>query len=97
VAPPNGPDEENHGQGHRYIAQLAVDDAAHDGLGENVKQVRAHGQDALDAGAHQGRCDDKAAAGADAAGDQAGAQTDENGNDKNSIVNKRPDCRLFAA
>jgi hypothetical protein len=74
-----------------------VNDAAHDGLGKNVKQVRAHGQDALDAGAHQGRCDDKPAAGADAAGDQAGAQPDENGNDKNAGGIKGGTVSLFTA
>jgi hypothetical protein len=74
-----------------------VDDAAHDCLGKNVKQVRSHGQDALDAGAHQGRCDDKPAAGADAPGDQAGAQSDENGNDENPIGIKGRTISFLAA
>ena len=76
------PSREDHRQGHRDVAQLAVDNAAHDRLGEDVEQVGAHRQDALDAGAHQGRSDDEAASGADAAGDQAGAQADEDRDDE---------------
>ena len=78
----DGADQKDHGQRHRDVAQLAVDHAAHDRLGEDVKQVRAHGQYPLDPGAHQRRGDDEAAAGADAAGDQAGAQADQDGSDE---------------
>jgi hypothetical protein len=54
-----------------------VEDRSHDRLGEDVEQVGADRQDTLDAGAHQGRGDDEAAAGTDAAGDQTGAQADQ--------------------
>jgi hypothetical protein len=68
-----------------------VYDAAHDRLGKDVEQVGAHRQDALDAGAHQGRSDDEAAAGPDAAGDQAGDQADPDGGeeDEGSVEGRR--------
>jgi hypothetical protein len=74
--PDDGADQEYHRQRDRDVAELAVDDAAHDGLGENVEQVGAHRENAFDARAHQRRGDDEPAAGPDAAGDQAGHQPD---------------------
>ena len=93
--PENGSQQKDGGQGNRNIAQLAVNDAAHDGLGENVEQIGPHGQNPLDAGTHQGRGDDEPAAGADAAGDQAGAEPDENGNDKDAGAVKSRAIGLF--
>ena len=49
-----------------------------------MKQVGSDRQNTLDARAHQGRGDHESAAGADAAGDQAGADADQDGSNKNS-------------
>jgi len=84
--PAYGAEQEGKGQGHRDIAQLAVDDAAHDGLCEDVEQIGAHRKNALDAGGHQGWSDNEAAAGADAAGDEAGDQPYEDRRDEDSRV-----------
>jgi len=73
-----------------------VNHTAHDGLGKNVKQVRAHRQDPFDTGTHQGRCNDKTAAGTDTAGDQSCAQTDKNRDNKNARAVKRRAVSLFA-
>ena len=70
---------------------------AHDGLGENVKQVRAHSQNALDAHGHQGRGDDEAAARADTAGDQARGQTHGDGGQKDGGGVKGRSIRALAA
>ncbi len=72
----DGADQKDHRQRDRDVAELAVDDAAHDRLGEDVEQVGADRENALDARAHQRRGDDEPAARPDAAGDQAGHQTD---------------------
>ncbi len=78
----NGARQKGYGQLCRDVAQLFVHRGAHDGLGKNMEEVRAHGQNALDAHSHQGRSDDEAAARADAAGNQAGGQAHGNGGQK---------------
>ena len=72
--PPPEPTRKATASFDRNIAQFLMDRGPHDRLGEDVKEVGPHGQDALDAGGHQGRGDDEPAAGADAAGDQTGAK-----------------------
>ncbi len=54
-----------------------MENTAHDRLGEDMEEVGTDRQDTLDAGAHQGRGDNKAAAGADTAGDKTGAEPDK--------------------
>ena len=60
--PHDGPDQKGDRQLDRDIAQFLVHHGPHDGLGEDMEEVGPHGQDALDAGGHQGRGDDEAAA-----------------------------------
>ena len=60
-----------------------LQNAAHDGLGENVEEVCAYGQDALDSCAHQGRGDDEPAARADTSGYESRTHADEDGNTEN--------------
>ena len=92
-----GAHQERDGQLDGHVAQLFVDRGAHDGLGEDVEQVRTDGQDALDARGHQGRGDDEAATGADAAGDEAGRQADGDGGQENGGGVEGRRIRAFAA
>jgi len=54
-----------------------VDYASHDGLCEDMKKVCANGKNAFDAGAHQGRGNNKTSSRPDAACNQAGAEAYE--------------------
>ncbi len=87
----NGADEEGQRELHGHVAELLVDRGAHDGLGEDMEQVRANGQNAFDAGGHEGGRDDEAAARADAAGDEAGGQADGDGGqeDRGGVERRR--------
>jgi hypothetical protein len=51
----DGPHQEGDSQFARDVAELFVHRGAHDGLGEDVEQVGADGQDAFDAGGHERR------------------------------------------
>jgi hypothetical protein len=66
-------------------------------LAKNVEQVRAHGQDTLDAGAHECRGDDETTAGADAPGDETGPHADENGCNENPRAEEGGAVCLLAA
>jgi len=87
----DGPDEEGEGEFDRDVAQLLVDRRPHDGLGENVKQVGAHGEDSLDARAHESRRGDESPARSDATGDQPCAESHQDGNheDEGRVVGRR--------
>ena len=74
-----------------------MDHAAHNGFGENMKKIRADGQDTFDAGAHQGRGDDETTSGANAAGYKTGAQPDQNRSQKDAGGEKRRAVGLFTS
>ena len=87
----NGTDQEERRQAHGNVAELLVDGGAHDGLGENMEEIRADGQDALDAHGHERGRDDEAAARADTTGDQPRGDADADGRQKdgNGIESRR--------
>ena len=74
-----GTHEEGNSQFDGHVAQLLVHGRAHDGLGEDVEQVRTDGQNTLDAGSHESGRNDEAAARADTAGNQTRGQAHGDG------------------
>jgi hypothetical protein len=72
-----------------------VNHTSHDGFGKDMKQIGTHSHNTPDAGTHQSRCDNKAAPGSDAAGNETGSHPDQNRHDKNAHTVKRRAVSFF--